>query len=182
MKGAEDTPDVSAKEKLKETRDCKIGNDQSTIQKIWLPEKVLPGFRQQSIQLYWRLILDAFIMSLALNEEQSDFIRRIHSGQDNQLRLLHYPPRTDDQSHDAQQSRLGLHQDWSSFTLLFQDSHGGLEFANRETSGFMPAAPIENTLYMNIGDMFIRLSNGKTFLHRIGEFHLDSLERRKKNG
>ena len=50
----------------------------------------------------------------------------------------------------------------STFTLLFQDSRGGLEFVNRETGEFMPADPQGDMLYLNIGDMFMRISNGNS--------------------
>ena len=53
----------------------------------------------------------------------------------------------------------------SSFTLLFQDKIGGLEFEDRESGAYMPAVPKEGLLYMNIGDMFSRISNGKRPLH-----------------
>ena len=53
----------------------------------------------------------------------------------------------------------------SSFTLLFQDSVGGLEFEDRESGAFMPAVPSEGLLYMNIGDVFSRISNGKRPLY-----------------
>ena len=53
----------------------------------------------------------------------------------------------------------------SIFTLLFQDSAGGLEFANREEEeeegGFLPAVPDGDKLHLNIGDMLMQLSNGK---------------------
>lgn len=50
----------------------------------------------------------------------------------------------------------------STFTLLFQDSAGGLEFADREAEGeFLPAVPDGDKLYLNVGDMLMRLSNGE---------------------
>jgi len=50
----------------------------------------------------------------------------------------------------------------STFTLLFQDSNGGLEFANPVDGKFLPAVPEEGMLYLNMGDMFARLSNGES--------------------
>src|SRR5690242_981542 len=46
------------------------------------------------------------------------------------------------------------------FTLLFQDEHGGLQFLDRASGEFIDAEPVEGVLYMNIGDMFQRFSNG----------------------
>lgn len=50
---------------------------------------------------------------------------------------------------------------FSQFTLLFQDQHGGLQFLDRASGEFIDAAPKDGVLYMNIGDMFQRVSNGK---------------------
>jgi isopenicillin N synthase-like dioxygenase len=49
----------------------------------------------------------------------------------------------------------------SQFTLLFQDEHGGLQFLDRASKEFIDAVPQPGVLYMNIGDMFQRVSNGK---------------------
>ena len=49
----------------------------------------------------------------------------------------------------------------SSFTMLFQDDCGGLEFEDPDHPGsFVPAAPVHSALALNIGDMLQRLSNG----------------------
>jgi isopenicillin N synthase-like dioxygenase len=47
------------------------------------------------------------------------------------------------------------------FTILFQDAHGGLQFLDRSTGEFLDAVPKDGVLYMNIGDMFQRVSNGE---------------------
>jgi len=51
----------------------------------------------------------------------------------------------------------------SIFTLLWQDAQSGLEFGDRKTGEFMPAIAKEGVVYMNIGDMGQRISNGKVF-------------------
>ena len=49
----------------------------------------------------------------------------------------------------------------SSFTILFQDSCGGLELENPHLPGsFVAATPIPDTLVLNIGDMLQRITNG----------------------
>lgn len=63
--------------------------------------------------------------------------------------------------HTRKNSMEGTKIKNSTFTLLFQDVNGGLEFQNRQTGTFVPAVPIDGILYMNIGDMFERISNGK---------------------
>jgi isopenicillin N synthase-like dioxygenase len=85
---------------------------------IWLPEDVFPGFRQFTTKLFWDLnktanaILDAFIMSLDLTEKEADSVRALHTGHDNQLRLLHYPPISSEMLKDKDIGRLGAHTDW----------------------------------------------------------------------
>jgi isopenicillin N synthase-like dioxygenase len=144
-----------------------VGSDENEIQyNIWLPEEVFPGFRDFTTKFYWELnktamfILDALILSLELTEDEAKSVRALHSGHDNQLRLLHYPLIESSLLKDQYASRLGAHTDWSAFTLLFQDTHGGLQFLDRASGYFIDAVPKEGVLYMNIGDMFQRISNG----------------------
>ena len=56
-------------------------------------------------------ILDALICSLGLTEEEAEYIRNLHSGQNNQLRLLHYPPIPEELLQNEYQTRLGEHKD-----------------------------------------------------------------------
>lgn len=107
-------------------------------------------------------ILDALILSLGFTEDEAKSVRALHSGHDNQLRLLHYPPIESSRLEDQCASRLGAHTDWSAFTLLFQDTHGGLQFLDRASGDFIDAVPKKGVLYMNIGDMFQRISNGRS--------------------
>ncbi|EEA26496.1 hypothetical protein EYB25_003733 [Talaromyces marneffei] len=154
-----------------------IGSEDNLIQyNIWLPDDVLPEFRVFTTHLYWELnkttnaILNALIMSLNLEEQEAEAVRALHTGHDNQLRLLHYPSISSEMlAKEKDIGRLGVHTDWSTFTLLYQDAHGGLEFQNRQTGDFVPATPKEGVVYMNIGDMFQRISNGfyPSALHRV---------------
>ena len=52
----------------------------------------------------------------------------------------------------------------STFTMLFQDDCGGLEFEDPNYTGlFVPATPVPGTLALNVGDMLQRFSNGTLF-------------------
>ena len=57
---------------------------------------MLPGFREFTTAFYWRCfdvakeLLRALALGLGLDDEE--FFLRFHSGVNNQLRLLHYPP------------------------------------------------------------------------------------------
>ncbi|KAL9131625.1 MAG: hypothetical protein Q9217_000513 [Psora testacea] len=145
-----------------------VGSEENKVQyNIWLPEDIMPGFRTFATACYWDLhkismhILDAMIMALGLSEKEGQYVRSLHSGHENQLRFAHYPPVPVEKLDKEVLSRLPAHTDWSTFTLLFQDSAGGLEFEDRggEGSNFMPATPDGDKLYLNVGDMLMRLSN-----------------------
>jgi isopenicillin N synthase-like dioxygenase len=92
------------------------------------------------------------VMAMALELPESFFVER-HARQDYTLRLLHYPPIT--QPPKVGQTRAGEHSDYGSFTLLFQDSMGGLEILN--AAGKWLAAPaIPDTIIVNTGDLMQR--------------------------
>ncbi|KAF2785925.1 putative leucoanthocyanidin dioxygenase [Melanomma pulvis-pyrius CBS 109.77] len=174
---AETWDGLDGEEKITDYKESyEIGSEENKIQyNIWLPEEVFPGFREFTTKFYWELnktamfILDALILSLEFTEDEANNVRALHSGHDNQLRLLHYPPIESGRLEDQYASRLGAHTDWSAFTLLFQDTHGGLQFLDRASGEFIDAVPKEGVLYMNIGDMFQRISNGyyPSALHRV---------------
>ncbi|KAF2704180.1 putative leucoanthocyanidin dioxygenase [Pleomassaria siparia CBS 279.74] len=168
---------LEGEEKITDYKESyEIGSDENKVQyNIWLPEEVFPGFREFTTKFYWELnktamfILDALIFSMEFTENEVESIKALHSGHDNQLRLLHYPSIESSRLKDQYASRLGAHTDWSAFTLLFQDTHGGLQFLDRASGEFIDAVPTEGVLYMNIGDMFQRISNGyyPSALHRV---------------
>ncbi|MCJ1459033.1 hypothetical protein MMC28_009410 [Mycoblastus sanguinarius] len=176
-----ETNDDAHRDSLRKVTDCKetyeVGSEHNPIQyNIWLPEDVLPGFRDLTTKLYWELhktsvqFLDALIMSLGMTADEAQYVRSLHSGHGNQLRLAHYPPIPVEKLNREVLARLPAHTDWSTFTLLFQDSAGGLEFADRENEGeFLPAIPDGDKLYLNVGDMLMRLSNGRypSATHRV---------------
>jgi isopenicillin N synthase-like dioxygenase len=172
VKTALETENEDLKQQYTSTADYKesfeIGSEENRVQyNIWLPEETLPGFRDFTTRFFWelnktaQLILDALIEALGLAEAEADAVRALHTGHDNQLRLLHYPSIADAMIADESVGRLGAHTDWSTFTFLFQDENSGLEFGDRASGDFIPATPREGVLYMNIGDMFQRISNSK---------------------
>ena len=86
---------------------------------------------------------------------------KLHSGHNNQLRLLHYPPIEAEKLAQKVVGRMPAHQDWSSFTMLFQDTCGGLELQDPRRPGtFVPAKPIPGVAILNVGDMLQRFTNG----------------------
>lgn len=96
-----------------------IGSEENKVDyNIWLPEDLFPGFREWGLRFYWELdkvgkaILEALMMSLELEEGEMERVRKLHTGHDNQLRLLHYPPVGEERWKKGNKHRLGAHTDW----------------------------------------------------------------------
>ncbi|GAW24260.1 hypothetical protein ANO14919_138430 [Xylariales sp. No.14919] len=152
-----------------------IGSEDSIQQpNIWLPADVLPGFREFTTAFYWRCfdvakeLLRALALGLGLDDE--DFFLSFHSGANNQLRLLHYPPVEVERLARDEVARMPAHSDWSTFTMLFQDGNGGLQVEDPKQEGrFVDAMPMRGALVMNVGDLLMRWSNDslKSTLHRV---------------
>ncbi|KAL9040165.1 MAG: hypothetical protein Q9214_004594 [Letrouitia sp. 1 TL-2023] len=174
QKADHDASDAERRRLLQMTQDWKesyeVGDDANEKDyNIWLPEETLPGFRSQSTSIFQRLrqlsfaILEAMLMGIGAVEEERDSALNVHSGPVSQLRFLHYLTMESD-GPDGQVmtevSRLPAHTDWCSFTLSFQDNTGGLEFKDIRSGTFMPAVPRSDAVYLNVGDMMERLSNG----------------------
>lgn len=148
-----------------------MGSDENEEQpNVWLPEGVLPGFRQFMDRFYWECfevgknILRAIALGIGLGDEE--YLVKYHSGHGNQLRLLHYPSIPAAWLEGGKYARIPPHTDWSTITLLFQDECGGLEAEDIKHKGlYMPATPIENALVMNVGDLLQRWSNGKLHIY-----------------
>ena len=81
------------------------------------------------------------------------------------LRPIHYPPITEE-PEDA--IRAGAHGDINLITLLMGASTGGLQVLNKQDE-WIDAAPHENELVINVGDMLERLTNNKlrSTIHRV---------------
>ncbi|KAI1081061.1 Clavaminate synthase-like protein [Whalleya microplaca] len=152
-----------------------IGSEDFELQpNVWLPEEVLPGFRGFMTEFYWRCfeaakeLLRTLAIGVGLDDE--DFFLRFHSGENNQLRLLHYPPVEAEQLSSNAIARMPAHSDWGTITMLFQDECGGLQVEDPKNPGsFVDATPIKNALVMNVGDLLMRWSNDylKSTLHRV---------------
>ncbi|KAI0386722.1 Clavaminate synthase-like protein [Hypomontagnella monticulosa] len=152
-----------------------IGSEESETQpNIWLPEDVLPGFRKFMMQFYWKCfeaakeLLRALAIGIGLDDD--DFFLRFHTGENNQLRLLHYPPVEAEKLSSNLVARMPAHSDWGTITMLFQDDCGGLQVEHPIKPGhFVDATPMKNALVMNVGDLLMRWSNDflKSTLHRV---------------
>ncbi|KAF9774414.1 hypothetical protein IL306_007585 [Fusarium sp. DS 682] len=123
---------------------------------IW-PSDV-PGFREGLYAYHTQLLRLArqltriFALALHLPENSFDeYIRKPEAG----MRILHYP----EQSHSADdQNGIGAHTDVECFTMVTQDSAGGLEVLSKDGT-WVKANPISGSLVVNIADCFMRQTN-----------------------
>ena len=89
-------------------------------------------------EFYWKLekaarrILDAVSLALCLTKAEKDYLFDLHSGHNNQLRLLHYPPIPTEQLRKHVIARMPAHCDWryvhqscnpTSYLLIFSTTN-----------------------------------------------------------
>ena len=106
-----------------------------------------------AVSLLSERLLGAFALALGQNP---DYFRPYFRKPLTQLRLLRYPP----QPRDAGAQGVEAHTDPGAFTILLQDSIGGLEARNR-AGEWIVVPPIPYSLVINIGDMMQRWTNGR---------------------
>ncbi|KAI2621740.1 Clavaminate synthase-like protein [Hypoxylon sp. NC1633] len=140
------------------------------IPEEWKGTAHLPNFQKDCIA-YWgscltlaRRLVRVFALSLDLEEDYWDD-KVTHPGADGVFN--YYPPRTTEEVENNFVG-LGSHTDLQLFTLLWQDSIGGLQILSKEGQ-WLRAPPIEGTLVVNIGDFMMRLCNDiyKSTVHRV---------------
>ncbi|KAH9922796.1 thymine dioxygenase [Epithele typhae] len=162
----ENAPDV------KESFECGW-EENAGMPNIWLPEEVLPGFREACNDFYWTChetelqVLRAITVALGISEEH---LIPHHKGHDNQLRLLHYPSVPVEDLEQERIKRIDAHSDFPSITLLLQDDVGGLEVEDPNHPGqFRSAPPVKDALVVNAGDFMMRWSNDviRSTIHRV---------------
>jgi len=151
-------------------------NNCPRLSNVWLPEEVLPGFRDAVSTFFdtcHRFELEKLLPALSLGlglPGGSEFLGKYHQEADNQVRLLHYPAGPAEVFASGERGRVGAHTDFGTGTILFQDDVGGLEVESPRGSGnFVSAPPIPGTVVFNIGDFLMRWSNDtlKSTLHRV---------------
>uniref|UniRef100_H2YQW2 Fe2OG dioxygenase domain-containing protein n=1 Tax=Ciona savignyi TaxID=51511 RepID=H2YQW2_CIOSA len=122
--------------------------------------KVMIDFSQTCKQLSHQVLR---VLAIGMGLKDEDFFikchSKMHTGQNyTTLRSLYYPPVPKDLP--VNQTRLGVHSDYGSLTLLFQDDVGGLQVENTQNE-FVDAVPIEGTVVVNIGDALESWTLGK---------------------
>jgi isopenicillin N synthase-like dioxygenase len=139
-------------------------------QSQWPDERVLPGFADvmrdhiRNRCDVARHLARAFALSLDLPESYFDEMYRYPSGN---LVLNYYPAIDRTELREAQWS-FSPHTDYNAFTLLYQDSLGGLQVLNAK-GDWIDAPPIPGTMVVNIGDLFQTWTNDlyASTLHRV---------------
>ncbi|XP_071942815.1 uncharacterized protein [Antedon mediterranea] len=115
----------------------------------------------QAERLHQRIVE---VMGRGLNLQDPMMFVKAHNligrqGNGSTLRSLFYPPTSDYPTKEGQ-VRCGEHSDYGGITLLFQDSHGGLEVKQRN-GNYIAAKPIEDAVVVNIGDLMQRWTADK---------------------
>ena len=146
--------------------DPEAADDSEPSPSLW-PSDV-PGFRE-GLYAYHRQLLGLsrrltriFALALHLPEDYFDeYIRQPMAG----MRILHYP----EQQHSVdEQNGIGAHTDVECFTIVTQDSAGGLEVLSK-SGNWVKAEPIPGSFVVNIADCFMRQTNDffVSTIHRV---------------
>ncbi|KAI0460274.1 2OG-Fe(II) oxygenase [Xylaria acuta] len=132
----------------------------------WQATANLPGFKDAVVR-YWRSCLAvarALVRSFALSLDlPEDFFAEKFTHPDAALALNYYPPlprpQTEAEQGEAEVS-IGSHTDFQLFTILWQDSNGGLQVLNRRGQ-WINARPVPGTFVVNIADYMQRITNDR---------------------
>lgn len=127
---------------------------------VWPAADVLPGFATfMKAHLAKRVVLAqalarAFALSLDLPESYFDAMFR-HLGV---VSIINYYPPLDPNVFERTQWSFSPHTDYGAFTLLSQDSLGGLQVRNA-AGQWIDVPPIPNTFVVNLGDLMATWTN-----------------------
>jgi isopenicillin N synthase-like dioxygenase len=134
----------------------------------WEHTDNLPGFRNAIVSYFQeclklaRCLTRLFALSLDLDQ---DFFDDKVQYPEASFELNYYPPL--DMDHQRQglgdtstRLSIGSHTDWQLFTILWQDSVGGLQVLTRDGQ-WIHAPPIPGTLVVNVADYMQRMTNDK---------------------
>jgi isopenicillin N synthase-like dioxygenase len=140
--------------------------------KYWpIDRNKLPNFKPlaQKIERIARLLSYEFLYKFEeMFSLPRGFLVEKHVDGSSTMRVIHYPKW--DGEVKAGQLRGGSHTDYGSITLLWRfDDVGGLQVENRETGEWEDVPIVENSIVLNVADLFSRWSNGilKSTNHRI---------------
>jgi isopenicillin N synthase-like dioxygenase len=161
---AEESADI--KERFIVVRGTSVRQDDAAC---WPDDETVPGFSsfmQRHIERRVRIakaLARAFAMSLKLPEGYFD---PYYEKMSHNMLLNYYPPLTEAAVKRSQWS-FSPHTDYGGFTLLSQDSIGGLQVQN-SAGEWIDVPPRDNHFVVNIGDLTAMWTNDlyKSTLHR----------------
>lgn len=130
----------------------------------WDATSNLPELKT-SIVTYWRACLKlarALVHSFALSLDLPEtFFDAKFSHPDAALALNYYPPMERPAVPSAEDAvSIGSHTDFQLFTILWQDSAGGLQVLSRDGQ-WLNAPPVPGTFVVNFADYFQRITNDR---------------------
>lgn len=163
-RAAEEAADI--KERFIVMRGTSVSTDDAAC---WPDEQTVPGFSsfmQRHIErrvVIAKALARAFAMSLKLPENHLD---PYYEKMSHNMLLNYYPPLTEAAVKRSQWS-FSPHTDYGGFTLLSQDSIGGLQVQNA-AGDWIDVPPRDNHFVVNIGDLTAMWTNDlyKSTLHR----------------
>ncbi|RDW59224.1 oxoglutarate oxygenase [Coleophoma crateriformis] len=109
-----------------------------------------------------RKMMQCFALGLGADEHYFD---DMITAPNTSVKKIHYPPQD---PSSTSETGIGAHTDFVCFTMLYQDSVGGLDVLNANGK-WIPAPPVPGTFVVNIGDFLMRASNDKflSTVHRV---------------
>lgn len=164
---------VDIKERFSLTRELKPAEQARFDSRIgrtqWPARETLPAFEPTLKDYIARLesvtaaLNHAFALSLDLQE---DFFDPVYRRPDMTLTFNYYPP-VDSAMLKPTQWSFSPHADYTAFTVLLQDSSGGLQ-ARNSTGEWIEITPQDGTFVVNVGNLLERWTNDlyKSTLHR----------------
>jgi isopenicillin N synthase-like dioxygenase len=164
---------VDIKERFSMTRelmrDEKLRADSRNGRSQWPSRELLPEFEDTMKSYIARMhgVVDslnhAFALSLDLSDDYFDAYYRYPGFS---LMLNFYPPVDPDKLKTTQWS-FSPHTDYTAFTVLLQDSSGGLQ-ARNSAGDWINVPPKEGTFVVNVGNLLARWTNDlyTSTLHR----------------
>lgn len=164
---------VDIKERFSLTRELAPGEQARPDSRIgrtqWPARERLPAFERTMKDYVARLqrlsgaLNHAFALSLDLAE---DYFDALYRRPDMTLTFNFYPP-VDPARLEATQWSFSPHADYTAFTVLLQDSSGGLQ-ARNSAGDWIDVTPKQGTFVVNVGNLLARWTNDlyASTLHR----------------
>ena len=136
--------------------------DSARMQEQYWPTEI-PEFKssaQQILQISQQLSHQFFDKFESMFKLKKKYLVDKHMSGYVNMRMIHYPAAAPRVVRGPQTYRGGEHTDYGSITLLWRfDDVGGLQVEDRETGEWFEAPTVENSIVLNVADMFQRWSN-----------------------